>query len=239
MLGITGITKRAVHGQFIAQKKYLLLMLGSKHFPHVPIFIEDFPICSHKKRAHFYGFLWFVPFVPIHFSTVNVTNWLHLMTTFLGAHHPHVPLLMLRVNLPFASRILPYVSMFPIYVAIFSYSFSYVFPYVPHMSTTSFQMNWWQEDEDLDLQPTLFQQWMGDLRGDESAMALIFWGFQCFPQDLPRIVSASAEGYGPNESLDPNGTSTMWGNLFRDVLFYSFLLGDSISRESANPRIWW
>lgn len=25
-----------------------------------------------------------------------------------------------------------------------------------------------QEDEDLDLQPTLFQQWMGDLRGDES-----------------------------------------------------------------------
>ena len=28
-----------------------------------------------------------------------------------------------------------------------------------------------QEDEDLDLQPTLFQQWMGDLRGDESAMA--------------------------------------------------------------------
>ena len=165
-------------------------MLGSKHFPHVPIFIEDFPICSHKKRAHFYGFLWFVPFVPIHFSTVNVTNWLHLMTAFLGAHHPHVPLLMLRVNLPFASRILPYVSMFPIYVAIFSYSFSYVFPYVPHMSTTSFQMNWWQEDEDLDLQPTLFQQWMGDLRGDESAMALIFWGFQCFPQDLPRIVSA-------------------------------------------------
>ena len=26
-----------------------------------------------------------------------------------------------------------------------------------------------EEDEDLDLQPTLFQQWMGDLKGDESS----------------------------------------------------------------------
>ena len=28
-----------------------------------------------------------------------------------------------------------------------------------------------QEDENLDLQPTLFQQWMGDLKGDESLSA--------------------------------------------------------------------
>ena len=30
---------------------------------------------------------------------------------------------------------------------------------------------WSQEDENLDLQPTLFQQWVGDLKGDESISA--------------------------------------------------------------------
>jgi hypothetical protein len=79
---------------------------------------------------------------------------------------------------------------------------------------------------------------MGDLRGDESAMALMFfWGFQCFPQDLPRIVSASAEEYGPKGFNGSQWNINHVGNLFRDVLFSSFLLGDSITRESANPRI--
>ena len=115
-------------------------MLGSKHFPHVPIFIEDFPICSHKQRAHFYGFLWFVPFVPIHFSTVNVTNWLHLMTTFLGAHHPHVPLFCwgstFHLFPVFYHKCPCFQYMLPYFPIVFHRVFPQVFPI--YMSTTSF-----------------------------------------------------------------------------------------------------
>ena len=82
-----------------------------------------------------------------------------------------------------------------------------------------------QEDEDLDLQPTLFQQWMGDLRGDESAMARRwFWGGRVVPTRSGGLFQVISNF--PMEH-EPFGES-------KDAFFFPICLGTTW----ANPTIW-